>query len=107
KKISYINGKIVKDGQPFKLSDKGVFVITLTPEGSPEGGFGASEAKPDGTFVVMGRDRKGVEPGKYKISVEAFDPYPGHDLLKGEFKKNPFAKDLSSGEELVLDVSKK
>jgi hypothetical protein len=105
--ISSISGKIVKDGQPFKLSEKGVFTITFLPDGGGNG-FGP-DWKPDGTFVLYGPERKGVPPGKYKVAVEAYDPYPGPDLLKGEFKqaKTPIVKELSGNTPIEIDVSKK
>jgi hypothetical protein len=107
---SKVSGKVVKGGQPFTLSDKGVFVISFVAENDKEGAKPyATETKPDGTFVIVGRDGKGIAAGKYKVSVEAFDPYGGPnstDKLGGKYTKaNAIPVEVGKGD-IVLDVGK-
>lgn len=103
------SGKILKDGQPFTLSDKGMFIVTLLAEGG--GKFYPADTKRDGTFVISGA---GMPSGKYKIAIEAMDPYPGldpknkgKDLLGGRFNQinTPILRDITSSE-IQIDVGK-
>jgi len=103
------NGKVVRGGQPFTLSDKGVFVIAFTAvdEKSPNAPMYNAETKPDGTFTIIGPERKGIPPGKYKAIVQAFDPYPTKDLLAGKYTAGTTQLVVDVGkDEVVLDVGK-
>jgi hypothetical protein len=103
---STVRGKLTNGGQPLTVSDKGVIVMSFSPEGAPPPGFGA-DVKPDGTFEVKGPENKGVAPGKYRISVQQFDPYPGNDKLDGKFApgKSPIIRDIKGGS-LDIDLAK-
>lgn len=87
------NGKLMKGGKPFTVSQKGMFVITLYPEGgNPNDGIPV-DVEQDGTFKIVGKQRKGITPGKYKVAIQALDPYGqksgdspgGNDKLQGKF----------------------
>ena len=99
------SGKVTRDGKDFKLSDKGMFIISFFAEADKEMKNPLqAETKPDGTFTLIGKDRKGVPPGKYRASVQAFDPYGGpdkKDVLDGKFSgawDKLVAVDVGSGE---------
>jgi len=105
------NGKVVRGGQPFTLSENGVFIINFTPEendpAKPQ--MYNADAKPDGTFTIVGPEGKGIPPGKYKANVQAMDPYAKqNDLLKGKFApgKSPLVVEIKDASEVVLDVGK-
>jgi hypothetical protein len=103
-----VRGKVVQNGQPMQLSEKGVFVISFIAA-SDTAGKNPEPTKPnnDGTFEVVGRDGKGIAPGKYKVAVEACDPYPGNDKLGGKFTpaKTTLQVDVGKGE-VIVDVGK-
>lgn len=104
---SKIKGKIVKGGQAFSLTDKGVFVLSFVPESGGTTTFNAT-TKTDGTFEVVGPDGKGIPKGKYKVQLTAMDPYPQKDLLNGRYAPNapnPMIIEVGAGE-LVVDVGK-
>ena len=98
-----VPGKVVQAGQPLTVSDQGKFVITFIPEGG-KGAIGTS-TRPDGTFVVTGTDGKGIAPGKYKVAVQAWDPYPRKDKLGGKYNEanTRLTVEVGTGE-VVLDV---
>lgn len=100
------SGKILRNGQPVQLSDKGVIVLNFLPEsGDKLGVTYAADTKPDGTFTITGPERKGIPPGKYKVAVELYDPYPTTDLLKGKYAPGAttLTAEVGSGE-VVVDV---
>ena len=102
-------GKVVKDGQPLKLGPKGMLIVKLYADSDAEGAapFG-TDAKPDGTFEVIGKTREGVPPGKYRVAVEIIDPYPGKDQLGGRFspKQTKLTKEIKDASEIVIDIGK-
>jgi hypothetical protein len=102
-------GKVLKGGAPLTVSDKGLFIISLISEEGGKSVVHPVDWKPDGTFTAHGPDRKGLPLGTYKVSVQAFDPYPGKDMLNGEFtpEKTKLTADVKSGSEIVVDVGKK
>jgi hypothetical protein len=63
-----------------------------------------------GTFVVKGKDGKGIPAGRYKISVTArFTMTPDDpDYFGGKFtpEKTQILRDVKPGEEVIIDVSK-
>jgi hypothetical protein len=105
-----VNGKIVKDGQPFTLSDKGQFVLLFVNPDDQAKSFNAS-VKADGTFTIVGPANKGIPPGKYRVQLQAMDPYApggGTDKLGGKYgpnSKSPMMIDVGPGE-LVIEVGK-
>ena len=55
---SVVKGKLTNGGTPVTVGDKGVIVMTFSPESKTGTGFGA-DVKPDGTFVANGPGEKG------------------------------------------------
>jgi hypothetical protein len=102
-----VRGKVVKNGQPFSVSEKGVLQIAFhKDEGGKTASFGAVPQK-DGSFEILGEGSKGIPAGKYRITIEAIDPYPnGKDLLKGQFsaKNSKLVRDVTGSEEITLEV---
>jgi hypothetical protein len=101
-------GKLVSNGQPVTVSDKGVIVIRFYAETDrTKGQPFPAETRPDGTFTVVGRDRHGIPPGKYLVSVEAFDPYPRHDKLGGKYRPDatPLTAEVGKGD-VTLEVGR-
>jgi hypothetical protein len=105
-----VNGKIVKGGAPFTLSDKGVFVLSFVSEAGTDKMVYPATTKPDGTFTITGPQNKGIPAGKYKVQLTAQDPYGGPDSvdkLGGKYApgKSTLVVDVGSGE-LTIDVGK-
>ncbi|MCI0379068.1 MAG: hypothetical protein L0215_15780 [Gemmataceae bacterium] len=103
-------GKVVKGGKAFQLSPKGMFAITFYRDADKEGKepFPA-DSKPDGTFEVLGKSRTGIPTGKYRISLQAFDPYPGEDLLKNQFTgaaSTTLSTTVNGKDEIILELGK-
>jgi hypothetical protein len=104
---SKVNGKIVKDGQPFTVSEKGVFVLSfVSADGTDKTVYNAT-TKPDGTFTILGPEGKGVPPGKYTVNLTAMDPYPTTDKLAGKYApgKSTLTAEVGKGD-VVVDVGK-
>jgi len=103
-------GKIVKNGEPFKLSEKGLFVISVSSADEKDAGAMPVNSKPYGTFEVVGKEGKGIPAGKYRFSVQAIDPYTttGKDMFNGRFygDKSPFVEDIKGNQEIILDIGK-
>jgi ABC-type iron transport system FetAB ATPase subunit len=102
-------GRLVKNGEPFRPAEGEMVRVMFVP--LPEGGgtvkdFYMAQFNPaDGTFQVVGKDLKGMPPGKYRIAVEHLRKK--RDLFGGAFdsESSPFVREVrSSGEELVLDL---
>lgn len=83
---SKISGRILRDGQPLQLSDKGVLVVTfqsLAPDGQT--GDYAQSAETNGK---TGAYTVTMKPGTYRVAVEQMDPYPDVDKLKQAYTIN-------------------
>jgi len=107
---SKANGKIVKDGQPFTVSDKGVFVLSFVPEDGTDKTIYNATTKPDGTFTILGPEGKGIPAGKYKVNLQAMDPYSpagGTDKLGGKYApgQSKLVVEVGKGD-VVIDVGK-
>jgi hypothetical protein len=104
---SKVNGKIVKDGQPFTLGEKGVFVLSFTSEDGADKTVYNATTKPDGTFTILGPESKGIPSGKYKVNLTAMDPYPTTDKLAGKYApgKSTLVVEVGRGD-VVIDVGK-
>ncbi len=102
-----MHGKLTNGGTPVTVGDKGVIVMFFAPEGWEGQGSGA-DVKPDGTYEARGFENKGLQSGKYRISVQQFDPYPTTDKLDGKFGpgKSPIVRDVNGGAQLDIDLAK-
>jgi hypothetical protein len=101
-------GRIVKGGQPFQ-TDEGsglrLFFEPIEPSGTTYDAFVAEYNRDDGTFVVKGKDGKGLPPGKYRITLQMMKNK--EDEFKGRYfgKKTPFTAEVTDGsEEIVVDL---
>ncbi len=100
-------GRVVKNGAPFVPGAGEVFRLTFVPmlkEGNPSDLYAAQFNSEDGTFQVVGKDLKGMPPGKYRVWIE----YKSRrQPLKGNFddKNSPYLYDVDAGtKELVIDL---
>ncbi len=86
-----VTGRILLKGQPLavtpteaQLGAVQIRFIELGADGAPSGPSYSANAKPDGSFNVLGIGGRGLPPGTYRIAVYQYDPYPD-DKLGGRF----------------------
>jgi hypothetical protein len=100
-------GRLIKDGAPFKLGQGEGMRIVFVPVEAGESTFETYAAilGEDGAFKVIGKDGKGLPPGKYRVTVEHLKKK--EDLFKGAFsgKNTPIVREVSNGSsEIVIDL---
>lgn len=110
-KMLKTKGRVLKDGAPF-LPGEGEFLrVTFVP--LFEGGkladdfYVAQVNSKDATFQVVGKDLRGMPPGKYRVAIEL--DRRRSDQLHGQFgpEASPFIYDVDSGSpEIVVDLAK-
>jgi hypothetical protein len=102
-------GRIVKGGQPY-LAPEGegfrVFFVPLeVPDGKHYDSYAAEYNSEDGSFLVQGKDGKGLPPGKYRVDLQLMKSK--EDLLNGKLmgKKSPYTIEVTnSGYDLIIDL---
>jgi hypothetical protein len=109
-----VHGRLVQNGHPLKVLPNEEIMVGFSPEGA-EPGQGVTRAastlvKPeDGSFTLTGRDKKGLPPGKYTVSLSSQIGYADSNrfdkLLVG---KPPLVVDVGpeEGQTFVIDVDK-
>jgi hypothetical protein len=99
-------GKVLLNGQPLNLSDKGVLQVALYKADDKDGKDPyPTLTKPDGTFEVAGKEGRGVPNGTYRVAVEIYDPYPGTAKLGEKYsaKSTTLSCEVGKGD-IVIDV---
>jgi hypothetical protein len=101
-------GRLVRDGEPYRPGGKEtVHLAFFRADGQPD----EREACPalfnreDGTFQVVGKARRGIPAGKYRVAVQVMKSRK--DLLRGAFavSRTPLACEVpSSTGEITLDL---
>jgi hypothetical protein len=105
-------GRIVKGGVPFTVPEDDTVRVTFFPvtaDGRPPANTYASAFNgADGTFRAVGRDGKGLPPGKYRIAIE--HQSKRKERLRGDFDgdRSPFVFDIDSkSKEILIDLNTK
>lgn len=110
-----VRGKLTSAGQPLKVrgQDAGLGLIQLEFYPIAENGQQSTDPEParleaDGSFTVPGRGGQGIAPGKYRIAVRQWDPFPDFDKLGGKFdaERSPVVRRITGQDEVLIDVSK-
>ena len=113
-----IRGRVTNAGKPLTVQGRDIglgFVAVLfcrcQGEGASAatgGGIYSCQADADGNFKVVGRFGNGIPPGKYRIAVRQWDPFPQHDALDGKFDENcsPILREINRSDFLEIDLSK-
>jgi hypothetical protein len=103
-----ITGKVMKNGQPLKVSKQGAIQVIFLPivegsSGPPAVTYPALVNSQEATYEV-----KDIPTGKYKVSVSQFDPMPVNDLLKGQFQgeQSPITREVTGNQAIDIDVAK-
>ena len=81
--------------------------LPLDAQGNSNGTFHQTQVGTKGHFQVLGPSNKGLPPGKYRIAVFQFDPYPT-DKLGGRFDEanSPITREITGPTKLELDLAK-
>ena len=102
-------GRLVKGGQPYLAPEGTGFRVFFVPLDVPEGkhyeSFAAEYNAEDGSFLVQGKDGKGLPRGKYRVDLQLMKSK--EDLLGGKLlgKKSPYVMEVTSGaDDLVIDL---
>jgi hypothetical protein len=103
---SHMTGKITEKGAPLKLSDKGV--VQLRFVGKDADDYYQADVQPDGSFTVVGRDGRGIPPGKYKVAVKVLDPYGpmARDRYNSRYddKVTTLEKEVNGRDEIIVNL---
>jgi hypothetical protein len=102
-------GRIVKGGQPYVVPEGTGFRVFFVPLDAPEGkhfdSFAAEYNPENGSFLVQGKDGKGLPRGKYRVDLQLMKSK--EDLLGGKLlgKKSPYILEVTgSSDDLVIDL---
>jgi hypothetical protein len=104
-------GRLLKGGVPLTVAEPDYVRVVLVPlpeDGSKVMDWYVAEFKGiDGTFIVKGKDGKGMPPGKYRVALEHMKGRK--DAFKGAFDavNSPFIVTVqSASDEITVDVDK-
>ncbi len=108
-----VTGRVHRGGEVLKVNQPQVLGrvrVQFVPIGGA-GVAGARDAVVDhetGKFAVKGPDGQGLLPGKYRICIYQYDPFPSNDVLQGEFgeAKSPFVREITGDSDFDLDLAK-
>ena len=115
--VVVIQGRLTNAGEPLTVKGReiGLGFVELRfckyeGEGKPvaRNDIFPAQADASGNFKLLGRFGRGIPPGKYRIAVRQWDPYPQHDDLGGKFDEqhSPIIRDINRNESLEIDLSK-
>jgi hypothetical protein len=99
-------GTLLANGQPLEVANRelglGMVQLEFIPvDSTPDAQTYAATADAAGKFSLPG----GLTPGKYKVAVRQWDPYPETDKLQGAFAKErtPIVRDIT-GQEGKIEI---
>ena len=95
-KLVKVTGTVTDDGKPLA----GVLVSFLPEIGSPGFAPATGESRSDGSYTLYCKNRAGVTPGKYKVTVAPANSAPvptsERDILKDDPMRLEFEKKAAS-----------
>jgi hypothetical protein len=101
-------GRIILGGEPFLTKDNESMRLYFSPideSGTANESYAAEYNGEEGTFTVVGKDRKGLPPGKYRISIQLMAG--GEDLFQNRLAglKSPFTCEIADAStEVTVDL---
>jgi hypothetical protein len=108
-----VRGRLTQAGQPLTVKGREVGLglielkfLPLGPDGKPGAAFFQASVDEQGYYTVPGRQHQGLPPGKYRIVVRQWEPYPQTDKLGGKYdeKNSPLERTLDKPGALDLDL---
>jgi hypothetical protein len=108
-----LEGSVTNAGDPLRVEGRDVGIGMVVVEFYPVAEDGSASTDPlesasvseSGEFVLV----DGIPPGRYKIAVRQWDPYPQVDRLDGRFSpvNTQIVRELTSDDQVLeIDVSK-
>ena len=115
--VVIVRGKVTEGGRPLQVAraDVGagwVQVLFLRDTGSGARANSnetySTKADDSGAFELKGRFGNGIPPGKYRIAVRQWDPYPDRDRLEGRFseRETSLVRNVDGNAPIEIDLSK-
>lgn len=109
-----LKGKLTKGGTPLtvdssKLGDYAKVEISFVPTEKQQGYKQSAKVGADGSFTLATESGKPLPPGKYKVAVRQWEPYPTKDLLNGKYddQKTPLSVTIAADTKHVeIDMDK-
>ena len=107
-----LKGTLTKGGQPLSVNGELGGYAYVQAIFVPASGSGAAfnvRVAPDGTFTVESDDGKPPPPGKYRVAVRQWEPFPSTDKLGGKFdeRNTPIVVEITNPpKDLVIDLDK-
>jgi hypothetical protein len=106
-------GKVTKGGQPIPLNkaqfrDYAKVEIVFISEKDPNHKVSV-DAEPDGTFVLAAEAGDPLPPGKYRVAINQWEPYPRKNTLEGKFdaKNTPIVVEITNPpKDIDIDIDK-
>ncbi|NQT17597.1 MAG: hypothetical protein HQ582_32885 [Planctomycetes bacterium] len=107
------SGRITAGGRPLHVEGREsgagaveIKFLRIESEGEEAAQAAITQADADGHFEVPGADGNGIPPGKYRIAIRQWDPYPQIDKLGGKFdeENTPITRQITGEEEILIDV---
>jgi len=104
-----VKGKFVDGGQPVAPDANRSYNLVFVPKDKGEREIGLVN-NPEGEFELLGRDGRGLSPGKYQVQMQVTDPSPSKRMqpLIRRFAndQSPIVVDISEKPEpLVIDIA--
>ncbi|MDW8244562.1 MAG: carboxypeptidase-like regulatory domain-containing protein [Thermogemmata sp.] len=108
-------GRILENGLPIKIDtsklppgDPGL-QVTFIKLGGVDAGTEYEAVVTDsanGAFELIGKDGKGIPPGKYRVVI-TLAPFGSEDMLKGRFsrERSKIEIEVKPGEDVVIDIA--
>lgn len=96
-----VTGVVSRHGTPLTVGPNGRLIVTFIGEADRgQACFVADADEGKGKFIITE-----LRPGKYKVAVEQFDPYP-KDLLKGAYspEKTTLEQEISAAAEQQIQI---
>lgn len=110
-----VKGTVLNAGQPLEVAgrDVGIGVVQIAfhrvlDDGTISQDPEMASIDAQGRFEIKGRSGRGLEPGKYKVAIYQYDPYPQNEKLQGKFspENTPLEYTIQEDRELAIDVSR-
>ena len=111
--VLLLRGKVLNAGAPLvadkaKLGDYARVEVKFIPLAGQGQEFSAIPDQ-DGTFTLETADGKNLPPGKYKVAVRQWEPYPQTDKLGGKFdeQRSPIVVEITDPpKDVEIDIAK-
>jgi hypothetical protein len=105
----HTQGRLLKGGQPF-IPKEGealqILFVPIFPDGKlPSDYYAAEVDQATGTFRPVGKNGKGMPPGKYRVAVELMKKKKDQFGGKFDVEKSPYVFDVDAKTpEIVIDL---